>query len=241
MADITYPAFFPFADADTATGSQIVDLLYDPASPAASLSVLNGTLTFANLAGSFALEEIHTQRASSVEAIRASANANLDYRPQVFGGFTFDQGGAGEQYQIPLLTGQKKTYIPGANVTHFYHWPNTTVVAMWSVMWNAHIGDTSLSKVYFHIDGTIQQPDARNVSSTFNNALPSATTVDNYRENFGYRKARTFHGHYVSPNDSAVAGGWHTIGLGVVADPDVIMTRIHARDIVVLLFKSTGS
>jgi hypothetical protein len=38
-----------------------------------------------------------------------------------------------------------------------------------------------------------------------------------------------------------VQGGWHTFGLGVIADPNVSMTRIGARDIVVLAFKGTGS
>lgn len=249
MAVITYPGFFPFAGSDTAQGDQIYDLLYDPSAPAASLSVLNGSVSAGNFDAEFLLEDIHTQRGSAVDVVSASANANLDFRPSVFGGVTFDNLLL-EQYEIPTLPGTPRTYIPGANVTHFFHWPDVIVIALWSVHWNAHSpSDGGLSRVYFHLDGTIVRDSARNVASTYNSgagsgAFDGAITVDsldNFRPTYGFKKARFYSGHYVTPNDDLIAGGWHSMGLAVVAEPSVGLTRVHARDIVVLAFRSAGT
>jgi hypothetical protein len=241
MGLVTYPVFFPFTGPNMADGSQIYDLLYDPSDPAASLSVINGNLERVNFDSGFLLEDIHTQRRSAVDVVAASANANLDFRPSVFGGTSFNNA-ANEQYEIPTLPGVKRTYIPGANVTHFYHWPDTIVIALWSVHWSAHSpADTQLSRIYFHIDGTIVRDTARNVASTYNSSVPTALTIDNYRTNYGFKKSRFYSGHYVTPNTDLIDGGWHSMGLGVIAEPGVSLTRVHARDIVVLAFRSAGS
>jgi hypothetical protein len=231
--DITYPGFFPFTDSQVALGDNVFDLLYDPGSPSASLSVLNGWLDGQNFATSFQLADVHTQRGSIVDVSSSSANANLDYRKQVFGGFTFSST---EKFQVPLLTNEQKVYIPGANVTRFIPWTTAAVVVHWTIFWNAQNQGSSVSKVFFHIDGTVVQTEGRNVGLTSPNV---AGEVRNYSTNKGYRKSRAFHGHYVSPSSSLISGGWHTFGLGIMADPAVDMTRVHARDIVVMAFKAS--
>lgn len=239
MPTLTYPGYYPLTG--TASGAQLHDLFYDPSSPNASLAMLNGRLDGGNFTTTFELEQLHTQRGSVVTAFGSSANANIDYRAQVFGGFEF---GATDPFEFPTLAGEQKFYIPGGNVTAFFPYETTILLVMFTVYWNAHTPDAdNMSSIFLHVDGTVVQDMARNVSNT---APLTGTEVDNYSTNYGYKKARAFHGHFVSPATSPLganllSGGWHTVGLGIMADPGVKMTRIHARDIVVMAFKSSGS
>lgn len=233
MADITYPGFFPFTGTDALNGSNFYDLFFDPAAPTASLSVINGNLGAANFATSFELEDIHTQPGSIVNAFAASGNANLDWRAGLFGGVTFNAG-TGEANQISLLTDNARYYIPGANRT-FYLPVDSHVLVMWTVYWNAQIVDSNrLSRVYFHVDGVVQQETGRNIAHT----ADSTTEIDNFAVNNGYLKARAYSGHHITTFGAPMTEGWHTVGLGIIAEPQALVTRTHACDIVVMTFKA---
>lgn len=227
--DITYPGTFPFVGTDTTVSPYPLF----KATPPASLSVLNGWLDGNNFASSFALEDVHTQPGSIVNAWQASGNSNLDYRPSVFGGYEFDTT-SGDSFRMPFLPGESKFYIPGANNT-FYLPVESYVAFFWTVYWNAQtVATGQLSYVYFVLNDEIQPGDARFVGQT----AAATTAVNNLETNQGYKKARTYHGHYVTPSSAKLAAGWHSAGLAVLADKDVLMTRIHACDIAVLAFKA---
>lgn len=231
--DITYPLTFPYAGTDTAAGEGDLSLLVNsPSQPSASWSVLNGFLDGDNMTSTYDLEYRHTQRGSIAHGWSASGNANLDFRHQVFGGFVVDTGIY--HYRAPALDDDAKVFIPGANKT-FYLPVESHVLVTWTVTWNTHVSQEKLSKVYFHVDGTIQVGDSRNVGTTSD---PSGAQMDSYKANFGYLKGRSYHGHYATEGATPMAAGWHTVGLGLVADPEVPVTRVHACDIVVLSFKA---
>lgn len=231
--DITYPVSFPYTGTTTATGDGDLSLLvYDPSNPDASWSVINGYLDGDNMTSTYDLEYRHTQRGSIAQGWSSSGNSNLDYRHQVFGGYIVNATGG--KYRAPTLDNESKIYIPGANRT-FYLPVASHVIVTWTVTWNSQVDDEKLSKVYFHVDGTIQRGDSRNVAATSDSL---SLSMDNYKLNYGYQKGRSYHGHYTSDGSSPMAAGWHTVGLGIIADPEVIMTRVHACDIVVLAFKA---
>lgn len=232
MPDITFPGFFSFAAGDTSDAEDVEDLFFNDTSPTTSLSIVNGYLDADNFASTFDLEDVHTQRGSIVNFMSASGNANLDWKPQLFGGKTFNTG-SGEQYRIPTMSGESKMYIPGANKT-FYLPVQSYLSIHWNIFWNAQIPDHSLSVVYFHVDGDPQRQCSRNVSYT---SPVVGTETERYARNRGHAKARAYSGHWTSSFLAPIAAGWHTAGLAVVAEPDVILTRTHACDIQVLAFK----
>ncbi len=230
--DITWPAGFPYTGTDT--NESLFTLFYDVGGPDSSLAVVNGYIEDDNFASTFELEDIHTQRGSIVNAWSSSGNSNLDYIARVFGGYDFDTE-AGDQFRMPALPGESKIYIPGANRT-FYLPVDSYIIVFWTVYWNTQSvpGTDVFSKVYFVVDNTLQQDNARNVGVT----TGATSAITNLETNRGYAKARTFHGHYVTPNGSELSQGWHTVGLAVLSEPDVVMTRIHSCDIVVLAIKA---
>jgi len=229
MADITFPGSFPFSDGNTLSGPDTYELFYNVLNPNQSLGEINGRLTEVNLAASFDLEDIHTQRGSIVDGWSSAGTANLDWKKSLFGNRAITLN---NEILFSLNAVDPTFFIPGLNRT-FYLPRASYLLVYWCVHMSTASSDLAASndvaQVYLHLDGTTIPDSVRCIP--FSSAAWGG--VAQYAAWQTFAKGRTWCGHLMSPSGSSVAAGWHTIGLKLIADSDPLMTRIHACHIIV--------
>lgn len=227
--DVTYPVFFPFSDGDTLDGDDVLSLFYDPAAPSASLFVLSGNLDVTNFDSSFRLEHSQIQRGASVDAWAVAGTANLDYRRAMFGGRNVQ---VGEENLFDLAEGEKSYSIPGGSKT-FYLPVQSAILLAWTIYWNHQAPDSvanPLTQIFLSIDGEPVMDCVRQAGESFSSGVEQ---IFNYSTNYGFQKARVYHGHYVTPFTAYMDPGFHTASLRITTDSNVIFSRVHARNMCV--------
>ncbi len=213
---------------DPLVASTVYGLFDSAATPAASLSVINGLLAYDNIPTATAvIAAEHTQRGSAVRGFSAAGTSNLDWRWTWFGDYT---SSAYNSYTVASTDPYR--HIPGANRTFYVPWANADVLIFPQIFFNNdHYQSVQAnpirSDVFLMIDGTYEAAQRRSV--VFAGATAATPS--------GYKCHRAWCGHAYK----SLSRGWHTVGLALLmeGDSDIRNTRTHSASIAVLLSKQS--
>jgi hypothetical protein len=219
MADINLVGF-PLSGTDALSGTTVLEAFYKDNSGGGSLHVINGFLTYANLSPTLLVEKESVQRGAMVDAARSSGTANLDYKF-----YWFNESVIGDDDFHYLNVEEHTPYrpIPGGCKNLFCK-VATLALVTWQVYWTTSVFiDDALSVIFLVQDGEPVEGEAR-IGGRLG---PDQENPDQVA------RSRAWSGHALLE----LGVGWHDIGLCLLADKDVPMTRIHAVSIKVLLLK----
>ena len=200
MADVTLPVgIFPVTGA--MTGADIMTLLHDPVAPADSLSAINGTLDWNNLATGW-VGAHHTQRGSAVQAKQVSRTANLDFMWHNFGDVVTTNGSYTFSAASPIK------YLPGGCQTWIQPNGFQNAIVTWKVFFGNDNDETNgdddyKSLVYLVRNGSAVTAQRRSVG----------ICMSSYTDPLFYKKARVWSGHALISTGS----GEQTVGLAFIA------------------------
>lgn len=216
MPDITFPGTFPYSDGDTATATQINQLLYKASAFDESLGIINGQLDEDNILATHDVEAEHTQRGSSIFAVKAATTASLDY-------FATQRGIFGDHDSSTWSSTDldEARVIPGGATPDFYMPWDGYVMLKWTAFWtNTSNADGVRSVVFMTFDDTYQTNQHRTVGRCENSSA-------NPPVHEGYKCSRCWSGHLMI----AASAGWHNAALKIIGDEDAEQTRVWARNI----------
>lgn len=221
MSTLTLPGF-------PVTAGQVIDpdllniAMFDPTNPEDSFAVVNGLLDEENLGGSLVLTKEMHQRGSAIEMSSSSGTANLDYRFLWFGDYALDESFTVIRARDPVIP------IPGGCRSVFVKWPAAQALVMWTVFVTSGnfraVNDSHKTSVLLTVDGALSKSQFRPIG------MLGESTDDPDQ----YAKSRVWSGHALVPLER----GWHDIGLNVLADAEVPLTRIHAVSIAIVILKN---
>lgn len=222
MADPTFP-YLPFSAGNTIDPSKVWTIFYDDdlAGAANSLQVICGGLDEDNLAGSFNPGPEHLQPGAAAFVVGSSGTANLDFKDVLFGEYETEEAWAFDS-NAPYHG------IPGGSRTVYLPWA-AQVLVTWSVFWTAAAMSSQIMKsdIFLMVDEDYEDAQMRRhgrISDGFDNPE-------------GYKKSRVWTGHALLELEA----GWHDIGLCILADKAINMTRVHAVNIDLLCMKFGGA
>lgn len=235
MADIVLSSPFPFASGDSPDAGDVFRLFYRDQTVVDSLLAINGTLDEDNFDASFLVRNHHTQKGSHVDSGSVAGTANLDYKGSVYGLFNgydsspaFDPDGS-----TPFQ------YIPGAGQPIYCKWP-AYVLAMWQVYStpaNYFLSSQKFSQIFLTVDGEYEPSFVRMWPVIGDQAYGTVSRREGvFDPVLTYEKARYWSGAALLE----LSQGWHDVGLAVVADFAIMMTRIHAVSFKHVAFKRAG-
>jgi len=216
-------------DGDNRDAVVVRGLLHDEAAPEDSLSIVNGLLDYENIDAGWIVGKEHTQRGSSVDMFSASRTANMDWSWRIFGtNQTGDYDDA--SYGDNIINSGLSRPIPGACREFHSKWPGYAIV-MWSVFWASDNGsraaddDGYLTSIALVANGAYVDSQLRH----------SGMCVDAGDAKF-YERARVWSGHAVVP----ITAGFNSVGLQIIGDNRIRLTRTWASNIQVVALKYPG-
>ena len=228
MPNLVYPSPYPMVSGAATDGADVLSLIDNGAAPEDSWSIINGMLDYLNVDASYLIPAELTQRGSMVDGGSVSGTANLDYCWRWFGDydspadqdFLFDED---DPYQ----------YIPGACASFDMPWDGYVLLSWTIFAQNDNYssapfsglfvpGDLDLSEFVLLIDGDYENGQHRSLAKAGTGANPQA-----------YVKARAWSGMAVVP----LTKGHHDVGIALVADQQIRMTRVHACSMKYMMMK----
>jgi len=199
---------YPYVDGTTPNGGDISQDLYDPAAPASSFEIINGSLDNVNADASWPkILQRQIQEETFTSAGATAGTANLDwFAEQWFPGVELTGS------QSPGIIDEKNYQaIPGANKTFYLPW-DAVVICTWSVVFGGELWDNTYpASIVCVLDGTFNHD--RGQARQLGRSMWRATEEQTFGH-WGEIKNRHWNGH-VTGN---LPKGWHTIGLHLIAD-----------------------
>lgn len=217
-------------DGDNRDAVVIRGLIHDEATPEDSLNIINGLLDYENVDAGWTVGKEYTQRGSAIDGYSAARTVNLDWSWKVWGDW---QTGSynGANYGDNIVDAGIARPIPGANREFYSKWAGYALV-LWSAYWGSDNGarpaiddDEYLTSVLLVANGTYQDSQLRHSGKCVE---PS--------ESYFYQRARVWSGHAVI----AITEGFNSVGLQIVGDSRIRLTRTWACNIQVVPFKYPG-
>jgi hypothetical protein len=219
MADLVYePTIYPFVDGAPLVAADLNYMFYNDTVSVDSLAIVNGGLNVDNFSNGFVVGPEHTQRGSFASGGESSGTANLDWKYTWFADYTTPVPFAYVQDLDPAYP------IPGGCCAPYLKY-DSWVLVLWQVYWmNASLSSFNpWSTIFLMVDGAYVAANARSV-----NQIGATVSTPN-----AYAKARSWSGHAWLNLDQ----GHHDIGLVLLADSGIPMTRTHAASIAWVAFR----
>ena len=234
-----------FFSGDSSVAERLYEQMYGVGEN--SLENINGQLTSANLHDNPDITYMHVQKNSFTGAGATAGTASTDF----FAGGTAVPVGSGWYRGVTDLSKKEGRYlaIPGACARFYLPYP-ARVLCLWSVTWaNDSQNEDKTSNIAFFIDdgltstkdNPLTTPQTRRVrqsrflggSNGFTNQ--SYENTETQQVLFDRYKQRTWSGHYLSEE---LSPGYHSIGLRVAAHSAVKQTRVKARSMKYIYFRT---
>ena len=234
-----------FFSGDSSVAERLYNQMYGVGED--SLENINGQLTSANLDTKPDITYMHVQKNAFSDAGAAAGTASLDF----FAGCNPVPVGSGWYRGVTDLSVKKGRYlaIPGACKRFYLPYP-ARVLCLWSVTWaNDSQDKDKTSNIAFFIDDDLTSgsdnplttPQTRRVrrsrfiggdngftNKSYGDTQTQAVLFDRYKQ-------RTWTGHYLSEE---LSPGYHSIGLRVAAHSAVKQTRVKARSMKYIYFRT---
>ncbi len=235
--NITYPATFPFADADVVESANLRDIIYNTADADGALSIINGNMDWRNIGVVGVSDDVvkrdHIQRGALAQGWAATGTANLDYRYNWFSDYETDA----DTFDKTASSIAQGRIIPGGARTFFVNSARAAdmIRISWNIMWtndNGWLNDPGDTAKGTHIYLKIvprgaAAPDAEDGQVREVNRTVSGTGATRAHE--GNRKNRYWCGHHLAP----LATGWYTAALHIIQDKEIKQARVWARSLIV--------
>lgn len=210
---ITLGSPYPFSNGTSSL--QVDELISDNI-----VTQLNGLMGSSNMTGTGFVGREHIQRGSHVRVWQTSGTANLDYFSDTFQGYdtllTFN----------PTANDVRQA-IPGACLRFYLPWPARLLV-MGGVHWgNNSTDDDQQSRIFLRFDDTYQTDHRRAVGMSVMSGL-----------HYGVDKNRWWSCKQSIMLENPTDVDWHDVGLYIACDQGIEHTRVWARHMVVVAFRT---
>lgn len=207
-------------DGDNRDAVVVRNLIHDESSPEDSLNIINGLLDWENIDAGWTVSKEYTQRGSAIDGVTSARTVNLDWSYRIFG--TYQTGSfKNTNYGTNTVNNSLTRPIPGACREFYSKWDGYALVT-WSVFFgNDNSNASYLSSVLLVANDSYQTSQMRNASRC---------------ASYFYQRARVWSGHAIVQ----ISEGFNSVGLHMIADSRIRMTRTWASNIQVLPFKYNG-
>lgn len=214
---------------DNRDAVQLRTAIHKETAPEDSLNIVNGLLDYENVDAGFIVSKDYTQRGSAIDGFSAARTVNLDWSWRVFGDWQTGSYNAAA-YGDSIVDSGKARPIPGANKEFYAKWAGYALVT-WTAFWGSDNGgrasdnDEHLTTVLLVANGTYQDSQLRH----------SGKCVEP-GESYFYQRARAWSGHAII----AITEGFNSVGLHIIGESRIRLTRTWACNIQVVPFKYPG-
>lgn len=175
------------------------------------------------------LDYLKFQKGSLCDAWSSYGTASLDYRNYWFTELDSDD------YVDESSSADRGLVVPGSATT-FYLPTTSHVLMLWHIFWTTDSQAAAhRALMTLRVDGNSYPAHRRRT----NQVCPTSTHIaepPEDRVHYGYNKSRVYYG----ANFLELTAGWHTAGLDLIGDQDVLNTRVYCRSMKVIRLGESG-